>query len=114
MLPTDQLTGPLFGITKEDGLVFFPYAIRTVPVPVTEKQVERLRSATMVAAVIFVALLLGGLAFGVALTLMVVLTKFTPVIFGFNLYWVLLVQAGFIVLTATLYDMNIRRILKTP
>ncbi len=114
MLPNDPLTGPLFGITKADGLVFFPYAIRTVPVPITESQLKRLRSATMVTAVIFVVLVLSGLAFAAALTLMVVTSGVSPVLFGFNLYWLLLVQAGFIVLTATLYDLNIRRILKNP
>ena len=114
MLPTDPLTGPLFGITKEDGLVFFPYTIRTVPVPVTEGQVERLRSATMVAAVIFVVLLIGAAAFVAGYVLIWIFSGHAPVVFGVTPLWLLLMQAGFIVLTATLYDMNIRRILKTP
>ena len=114
MLPTDPLTGPLFGTTKEDGLVFFPYAIRAVPVPVSEKQVGHLRTATLVTVIILTALLVSGLAFAAALTLMIVTSGFSPVIFGFNLYWLLVVQASLIVLTATLYDLKIRRILRTP
>lgn len=114
MLPTDPLTGPLFGITKEDGLVFFPYGIRTVPVPVSERQVERLRSTTIVAAVVFVVLLIGAAAFIAGYVLISIFSGHAPVVFGFSPLWLLLVQAGFIVLTATLYDMNIRRILKTP
>jgi len=114
MLPTDPLTGPLFGHTKEDGLVFFPYAIRAVPVPVTEKQVERLRSATIMAAVIFVVLLMGAAAFIAGYVSIWVFSGHAPVVFGVSPLWLLLMQAGFIILTATLYDLNIRRILKTP
>ena len=84
MMPTDPLTGPLFGRTQ-DGKVFFPFGNRAAAVPVNDTQIERLRQATIVTVVILVMLLIGAAAFIAGVTLMWIFSGQAPVIFGVSL-----------------------------
>ena len=111
MRPSDPLTGPFFGETQ-DGLVFFPFGNRDAAVPVTPSQVEPLRSATVLATFALVALLVALVTGGAVMILLTLLSGHVPVVFGINLFWLLPVLVGLVFVTATLYDANVRRILK--
>ena len=104
-----------FGNTGQ-GLVFYRFGRRSRPYPVTMQQVEKLRTATMVAAVLSAIFLLGGVSFFAAMSFVIAISP-QPLnaVLGFDprlLFLAEIPQAGLIAAVLVIYDLRVGRLLR--
>ena len=111
----DAFLKPLFGKTDK-GVVFYPMGNKTKPHPVTQSQIEQLRTATAVTLVIIGVMVLGGISFAVAVTLMIMFSAGADDL-GFDprlLYLGDVLQITFIAIVVLIYRAVVRGILRRP
>ncbi len=111
----DAFLNPLFG-KNERGTVFYPMGDKARPHPVTPLQVEQLRTATAVTLVIIGVMVLGGITFAAAVTLLILMSPNVGDL-GFDprlLYLGDVLQVAFIAVVVLIYKAVVGGILRRP
>jgi len=107
----DDLTHALFE-ARPEGLMFYRLGDRKKPIPVTERQMERILMATVTAAIALFTILFMTAGYLLLVVGLHILLHGVPYTFGINMYWGLAVLGVVFIAAATLYDVMVLRIVK--